>query len=549
MSRPLIEAGGLSFSYRGSKSPAVDNVDLSIRAGEFVVITGPSGCGKSTLCRCLNGLIPHSSDGRFKGDVLVKGQNTRDCDVSDLSGDIGMVFQDPENQLLANMVETDVAFGPENLGLSPGEIDARVAWALSAVGIESLRNRLTDELSGGEKQRVAIAAAMAMKPGILVLDEPTSEIDPIGAQALIDTLKGLNEKEDLTIVLIDHRIERLLGAMSRMIVMDRGRIVIDGSPEDVFANNPGEIGVFMPPLVLFSKRFGLPYFRNVGDIDTGGNWRFAIKRAMRSHGEAIASVRNICYRYPGASSDALKGISIDIFRGEILAIMGTNGSGKTTLVKHLNGLLRPNEGSVLLKGQDIEGRTVAENARTVGFVFQNVNHQFFEETVLGEMMFAPLNLGAPKDMAMAQARRVAASLELIDRDLASSPFLLSGGEKQRVAIASSLVTDPDIIVLDEPTLGLNHGLKEKLAAILERIRDEDRAVVLVTHDVEFAALHADRVILMAEGKAILDGSAREVLTSGSIEGASLYISQAADIGKKLGVDGVLSVDELTREAS
>jgi energy-coupling factor transport system ATP-binding protein len=531
------------------KAPAIDNLSSSFYPGEFVVITGPSGCGKSTLCRCLNGLIPQASDGRFTGDVLVKGTNTRDCDVSDLSTLIGMVFQDPENQLLANTVENEVTFGPENLGLSPGDIEERVSWALAITGIEGLRNRLIDELSGGEKQRVAVAASMAMKPEILVLDEPTSEIDPKGAQSLIDTLKGLNETTNLTIVLIEHRLERLLGAMSRLIIMDTGKIAYDGRPEEVFGQDLGRIGIFEPPLVRFSHKFGLPYFRSVVDISRDSAWRVEMKKASAAHGEPIASVRNVHYRYPGTSVDVLKGVTLDIYRGEIVAIMGANGSGKTTLVKHLNGLFRPYKGQVLLKGNDIEGRTVAENARSVGYVFQNVNHQFFEETVLGELLFAPANLGVAGDTAMARAHEVAASLGLGERELAVSPFLLSGGEKQRVAIASSLTMAPDIIVLDEPTLGLNQGLKERLAAILNNIKNEGRAVVLVTHDIEFAVLYADRVVLMAGGKAILDGSTRDVLTSGKIEDASLHISQAAEIGKRLGLEGVLTIDELVRGVS
>ncbi len=268
MNRPLIEIKGLSFRHRRAKVPALDHVDLCIGKGEFVVITGPSGCGKSTLCRCLNGLIPHASDGTFSGDVIVRGLNTRQHDVSELASYVGMVFQDPENQLLANTVEMEIAFGPENLGIVPAEIEERVTWALTVTGIESLRKRLIDELSGGEKQRVAIASAMAMKPEILVLDEPTSEIDPKGAQSLIDTLQQINRREGLTIVLVEHRLERLLGAMSRLVVIRKGRVLYDGKPAEVFANDLRQIGVFVPPLVRFSQTFGLPYVGCVDDIRT-----------------------------------------------------------------------------------------------------------------------------------------------------------------------------------------------------------------------------------------------------------------------------------------
>jgi energy-coupling factor transport system ATP-binding protein len=544
MSFPLIEVKGLSYRYGISKMPVLEDINMSIFTGEFVVITGPSGCGKSTLCRCLNGLIPHTSDGAFTGDVLVHGKNTREWDISDLSSHMGTVFQDPENQLLANLVETEIAFGPENLGLSPEDIDERVAWALSVTGIDYLRYRLTDELSGGEKQRVAIAAAMAMKPEILLLDEPTSEIDPTGAKTIIDTLQSLNEDEGLTIVLIDHKIERLLGAMSRLVVLDAGKIVYDGRPDKVFKNDLETMGVIMPPLVKFSRRFGLPYFRNVCDISKNSTLHAGIGKHPAERGDLIASFQDIHYRYPGSKSDALKGVSLDIYRREVLAIMGANGSGKTTLIKHMNGLLRPYEGNVLLNGQDIEKQTIAENSRTVGYVFQNVNHQLFEETVLDELLFAPANMGMPRENATIRAHEVADSLGIGERLLMSSPFLLSGGEKQRVAIASSLIMGPDVFVLDEPTLGMNHGIKVKLAAILEEIKHENKAVVLVTHDIEFAAAHADRIVLMSGGRVIADGSARDVLTSDLVEGASLHSPQATDIGKWLGIDGILSVDEL-----
>jgi energy-coupling factor transporter ATP-binding protein EcfA2 len=544
MSRIQIEISDLSYRYRDAKELALDGVSLRVCSGEFVVITGPSGCGKSTLSRCLNGLIPHASDGTYRGTVFIKGMDVRECDVSDLSPHIGMVFQDPENQLLANTVEMEIAFGPENLGLKPEETLGRVDWALSVVGIEDMRNRLIDELSGGEKQRVAIAASMAMKPDILVLDEPTSEIDPRGAHSLIETLKALNDREGLTIMLIEHRIERLLGAMGRLVVMDKGRIVHDGPPEEVFRNDLDAMGVYMPPLVRFSQRFGLPYVGSVSDIRAEGAWTADIRECAACGSDVIASLRDVRYRYPGVKRDALNGVSLDFHRGEITAIMGGNGSGKTTLVKHLNGLLKPSKGQVLLNGRDIGRTTVAENARTIGFVLQNVNHQLFEETVLDELIFGPMNMGFAADDARRRARSVAESLNLDDQMLSSSPMQLSGGQKQRVAIASALTPGPEVIVLDEPTLGLNHGLKEKLAVTLRRMKGENKAVILVTHDTEFAVTTADRIVLMSRGTVIADGKTRDILTSDQIAGAALHLPQASEIGKRLGVSGILTIEEL-----
>ncbi len=274
------------------------------------------------------------------------------------------------------------------------------------------------------------------------------------------------------------------------------------------------------------------------------HWSAVFQADPAPGGDLIASLQDVRYRYPGTKTDVLKGVSVDFRRGEIVAIMGANGSGKTTLVKHLNGLLKPGSGKVLLKGADTEKRTVAENARVVGFVYQNVNHQLFEESVLKELLFAPLNMGTPRADAVKVVHEVAASLDLTEEELALSPLLLSGGEKQRVAIASVLTPGPDIIALDEPTLGLNQGLKEKLAGVMRKLKAGGRTVVMVTHDVEFAMTNTDRVVLMADGEIIACGTTREILNSDVIERASLHPSQAVEIGKKLGVSGILTVDEL-----
>jgi energy-coupling factor transporter ATP-binding protein EcfA2 len=549
----VVDVKGLSFGYeRGSlrgKLSALHEVDLRIDKSEFVVITGPSGCGKSTLCKCLNGLIPQAIEGTMEGEVIVCGLNTKEHEVFEFAPHLCMVFQDPDSQLFSNNVESEIAFGPENLGLSRREVEARISWAVSAIGIEHLRHRLIEELSGGEKQRVAIASAIAMKPEILVLDEPTSELDPTGAFLLIDTLRVLNADVGMTVILVEHRIERLLGVMKRLIVLKEGSLVYDGTPEEVFRNELGDMGVFVPPLVRFSQKFGLPLYRSVDDLNRGDGWRseFAGVHNSRS-GEPAVSVRNLVYRYPSRKSpDALNGVSLDFYRGEFTVIMGGNGSGKTTLIKHLNGLLRPTRGKVIVDGVNIEDKTIAEVGRKVGLVFQNASYQLFEETIYNELAFAPKNVGLSEEEVAECVNDVAGSLRLTELGLSSSPLVLSGGEMQRVAIAGILTLSPEVIVLDEPTLGLDRGLKDKLAAMLNRLKAEGKAIIVVTHDVEFAARHAERVILLSNGKVIGDGSAREMLTSQDlIEAASLHLPQATEIGNRLGLGNVLSVEEIAR---
>lgn len=557
----MIDVRNLSFEYeqgsiRGTTG-ALSDINLQVDRGEFVVITGPSGCGKSTLCKCLNGLIPHAIGGVMDGEVTVCGMSTTEHEVFEFAPHLCMVFQDPDNQLFSNDVASEIAFGPENLGLCRQEVEERISWAVSSIGIEHLRDRLIDELSGGEKQRIAIASAIAMKPDILVLDEPTSELDPTGAFLLMDTLKRLNEELGITVILVEHRIERLIGVMKRLIVLKKGRVACDGPPEEVFQNGLVDIGVFVPPLVRFSKKFGFPLhrYRSVDDLNLGCGWRSTFNGSVGNggngnsrSGEPAVSLKNIFYRYPGTRNQcALSGVTLNFYRGEFTVIMGGNGSGKTTLVKHLNGLLRPDKGEVILNGENITNKTIAETGRTVGVVFQNASYQLFEETIYGELAFAPKNIGLSEGEIADCVNRVATSLGLDKLGLSSSPLVLSGGEMQRVAIAGVLTLSPEVIVMDEPTLGLDHGLKDKLAAMLNRLKVENRAIIVVTHDVEFAAAYAERVVLMSKGEIIGDGSTREVLTSEElIKAASLHLPQATEIGERLGLSDVLSVDEIVR---
>jgi energy-coupling factor transport system ATP-binding protein len=541
MNDALIEVRGLSYSYSrgaGGEKRALDRIDLSIRRGEFVVLTGPSGCGKSTLCRCLVGLIPNTDDGAMTGEVIVAGMNTRDHSPGAIAGKIAMTFQNTDDQLFSNSVEAEIAFGPEHMGLKPAEIDARIAAALEAAGAGHLRDRPVDELSGGEKQRIAIASSLALMPEALLLDEPTSELDPAAAFDLIDMLRKINRAQGTTIVIVEHRLERLHGIASRLVVMDRGRIAIDCAPEEAYDIGLGRYGVFEPPAATFSRRFGGA---------TGGKWVARTHDRPKSRGRCLISLKDVSFAYQKSATLALDGITLDLYGGELAVIMGANGSGKTTLVKHMNGLLRPDRGSIIVDGEDIAGRTTAWASRKVGVVFQNPDHQLFAETVYDELAFGPKNLGVPADTIKSQVDGAAQRLD-IGSMLHGSPFTLSGGEKQRVAIASTLTLDPVILVLDEPTLGLNHGLKEKLAAILATLTAAGRAVVVVTHDMEFAAAHADRVSVMSNGRIIRDGDARQVLTDESLAAvASLHLPQAAVIGKSIGLDHILRIEEISRE--
>jgi len=538
----VIDIRGLSYQHPAGpgqpRGKSLDGIDLAIRSGEFVVITGPSGCGKSTLCRCVAGLIPHADRGTMGGEVFVCGHDTRDHLPGRLAGLVALTFQSPDDQLFSNSVESEIAFGPEHMGLKPGEIDARITQALEAADAGHLRRRLVDELSGGEKQRVAIAAALALKPSVLVLDEPTSELDPAAAADLIAMLHRLNRDQGMTVLVVEHRLERLYGTMSRLVVLSRGKVALDGAPDEVFSHDLTMFGLAVPPVAAFRQRFGAgPY---------AGTWRSEPCSRPASRGRCALAVRNVEFKYSRKGKKTLDGVTLDFFCGEIAVIMGANGSGKTTLIKHFNGLLRPDRGEVLVDGQPTTGRTVAQIARQAGIVFQSPDRQLFAETVHDELAFGPANIGmSPRGIEEAVKEAVGA-LE-INALLCDPPFMLSGGEKQRVAIGSVLTLRPLLLALDEPTLGLGHGMKERLAAILRSLATSGRAIVVVTHDVEFAAAHADRVVVLAGGRVAADGSPREVLASEDLlRSSSLNMPQAMALGKSIGLAGVLSLDEIVR---
>jgi energy-coupling factor transport system ATP-binding protein len=474
----------------------------------------------------------------MNGEVIVCGKNTRDHPPGQLAGTVALTFQCPDDQLFSNSVEAEIAFGPEHMGLEPNEIDRRISWALEATGAGPLRRRLVDELSGGEKQRVAIAAVLALKPSILILDEPTSELDPRAADDLIGMLSRLNRDHGMTVLVMEHRLERLYGTMTRLIVMDRGRIALDGAPDDIFRGDVHAFGITAPSAAAFRMLYGSgPY---------PGPWRALPYGHSPSRGKRAISLLGVEFAYPKTGQKTLDGVSLDFFCGEIAVIMGANGSGKTTLIKHLNGLLRPDRGEVTVDGVPAKGMTVAQIARKAGIVFQNPDLQMFAESVFNELAFGPTNMGmGPQDIDKA-VRDAAEALD-IGRLLHEPPFTLSGGEKQRVAIGSVLTMGPPVIALDEPTLGLGHGMKERLAAILRALASSGHAIVVVTHDVEFAAAHADRVIVLARGRVLADGRPRDVLTAEAIlRTASLQLPQASAIGRSLGLDGVLGIGEIVR---
>jgi energy-coupling factor transport system ATP-binding protein len=566
----IIEVESLSYKYPNAEVPALKGIDLSIEAGEFVLLTGPSGCGKTTLSRCLNGLIPHFYRGELKGNAIVNGLDIRENPTYKLALQIGLIFQNPDNQIFALTVEKDVAFGLENLGTEKKKMKEDINWALGATGIVNLRNRGTHELSGGQKQRLAIASILAMRPKILVLDEPTSFLDPLGAERIFKVLDQLNKEHGITIILIEHRVDLATKYIDKVILLREGELWDAGPPEKVFLNEETRLaGVGVPKLVELTKRLnergvkfnGIPLspesflekmdphiFTLKSMVSTKKAHQDLDEFVGQHRSSPIIRVDGISFSYP-SGIEALRGVSLDIHRGEFLAIMGENGAGKTTLVKHLNGLLRPQEGRVLLDGTDIADMSVAALARRIGLVFQNPDDQLFSENVEAEISFALKNFGFEEEVV---SKRVNWALNLLDIDKYrnSSPFILSGGERKRVALASVLAWDPDVVVLDEPTIGQDYAQKEKLRHFLMQLRTQGKTTIIVTHDVEFVAECQPRIILMADGLVIADGTTKEIMTDvDAMARASVSPPEITKVFSKLvqhGLPGdVVGIDEAT----
>lgn len=469
---PAVRIEGLTCTYppgrRGPQPPALRDLSLTIWPGEFVLLVGQSGSGKSTLLRCVNGLIPHSHQGRMDGTVVVAGMDTRQREVCEIARKVGTVFQNPEHQLFSGDVESELAFGPEHLGIDAALIRERVTRAAEATGIGHLMGREENELSWGERQRLAIASVLAMEPTILLLDEPVSGLDADGAGRLIATLTRLNQEEGLTVIVAEHRFERFLPACSRFIALEAGAIVYEGPPAGFArANSPHPA----PDLTL-----------------------------PEGPGTPALVFEEIAFTYPGKDRPVLEGVSLTVRAGEIVVLTGPNGSGKTTLLRHANGLLQPDRGRVIVMGRAIAGQPVAAVAAEVGYLPQHADTHLFAETVEEEIAFAPENLGFSSDKKEDCIARTIEGLGLAAIGRQARPLALSVGEKQRVAIASIFAMDTPVIVLDEPTLGLDAGRKRDLAAILRGYAEQGRGVLVSTHDTGFASLLGGRQVSLRNGR-------------------------------------------------
>jgi energy-coupling factor transport system ATP-binding protein len=479
-----------------------------------VLVVGPSGAGKSTLLRCINGLVPHFYGGTIGGRICVAGRDPVALEPRRMSEVVGFVFQDPEAQAVVDVVEDELAFAMENQGLPLTTMRKRVEEVLDQLNIAHLRRRLLSTLSGGERQRVAIAAVLTLHPQVLVLDEPTSQLDPQAAEEVLDTLRKLNHDLGLTIVLSEHRLERIAQYADRVLYMPGpGEPPVMGAPEEILAQIP-----LVPPLVELGVRLGWsPLPLTIKDAR-----RFAKKLNVTPnvglngcHASSVTpssvtlEVRGLRFAYNGAPT--LQGIDLQVRRGEFVAIVGRNGAGKSTLLKQCMGLLKPDEGRVRVLGLDTRDAPVEELGRRIAYVPQNPNALLFADTVAEELAFTRSARMLPPADDTPLLRTLGLS-DMRDR----YPRDLSAGERQRVALAAVLVGDPDLILLDEPTRGLDYEQKAALVSFLQAQKESDRTVLVVTHDVELVAQCAERVVLMGDGEIVVDGPVRKVMSDSQV---------------------------------
>ena len=559
----MIECRGVSFSYDGA-APALDGVDLNIEDGEFFCILGGNGSGKSTFAKHLNALLQPDA-----GTVRIDGMDASDPElVYDIRSTAGMVFQNPDDQLVATLVEDDVAFGPENLGVPSVQIAQRVREALKGVGLVGFERHETHALSGGQKQRVALAGVLAMEPRVLILDEASSMLDPRGRKGLMKACRALHDR-GMTIVMITHFMEEAAEA-DRVAVFQAGHVAMLGTPEEILtrADELAQLNLDMPEscrLGMALREKGVPVFARVREADMvaeiaqvyaersgadTGEQPFTSQLKIANGtvsadnednaSEPVIELSHVSYSYSlsprerrrwykrsaaaGKSNKqalwgndpsspwALRDVSLTVRRGEFLGLAGHTGSGKSTLVQHFNGLIRPQEGSVCALGLDLSNKKDAAAVKAkVGVVFQYPERQLFAETVAQDVAFGPHNLGLPQDEV---DRRVGSSLSRVGLDLAAigdkSPFELSGGQQRRVAFAGVLAMEPEVLVLDEPMAGLDPAARRDFLGLIRRLHDEGLTVVMVSHSMDDLANCCDRIVVMNEGAVFAEGAPAQV---------------------------------------
>ncbi len=510
---PLV-IENLTFQYRTRPEKAIENISFELKQGEMLLIAGSSGCGKTTLARCINGLIPRSYRGAREGKVLLHGKDVAEMQIAEVAQTVGTLLQDPERQIVASNVYNEIAFGPENLGLPRDEILNRVEQAMERLKIEYLRKRETFNLSGGEKQKVALAGLLAMNPSILLLDEPLASLDPESAHEALEVFRSLAD-EGKTVVLIEHRVEDAIFAKpDRLLYMEAGQVKYLGSIDRL----PTEINhreVKLPAeWVVKRVRQLAEKTKNVEPAASAESESLTEPK----RGEPLVVFENVDFRYSDETPLILQGVNLKIHRGDLIAVLGPNGAGKSTLVKHAIGLLKPTSGRVLVEGRDTQSMSVAQIAHSLGFVFQSPTHMLYAPTVREELEFGPKNLEFEE---VDIKKLVASSVSTVNlKGFEEYPPLgLSFGQQKRTTIAAVLAMQSKIMIMDEPTAGQDYSnythfmdaMCRPLNGAKSLVAANFAATLFITHDLDLAVTYANRILLFGDRHIVADGRPEDVL--------------------------------------
>ena len=575
MPEPVLVVEDYSFWYDtggGTESLALDDVNLEILRGDFVLILGQSGAGKSTLALNLVGIYPDYFGGRNEGRVLLnhaeKGLvNRRELSAGERFATVNMLFQNPEDQIVTLTVEEEIAFALENYLVPVAEMDERIDRALDLVGLSGFRRRSTVKLSGGEKQRVALAAMLAMQPRVLILDEPTSNLDPIGTREVLDAVSRIRERADLTLMIVEHEVDEVFDQVDRVILVDGKTVHGPDTPRD-FLDRHGldvrdRMGLWIPQaaevgLELRRSGIDLPRVPLNGDELTadlaavGATTATATATATATPPPATATsppaartvieVRDLHFSYP-TKPQVLRGVELEVRSHELLAILGQNGSGKSTLAAQFNGILRPTAGEVLVDGKRTTDYKFADLVRRVAYIFQMPEKQFIRNNVYDEMAHGLKALKLSEPDIAERVERFLESVRLWDRRDAS-PYVLSHGQKRRLSVGCMVITEPEVVVLDEPTFGQDFQQARRLMQLLRSLADGGAAVTFITHDMRLVAEYADRCVAMAAGEKIFDGTPIALFSDDDVLGrANLKRPPIYELSRDVLGEPLLDLDE------
>ena len=525
MTDVIADIQNLTFAYPDGVE-ALKDIRLQVSRGEIVAVMGANGAGKTTLCRHLTGIIPHVHQGTTQGKVVVAGMDVYEHPVHELAQKVSFVTQDPEGQLVNPDVLMEVAFGPENLGLPRDEIMRRAKWALQAVGLDGYESRSPMELSGGQKQRLALAAGLSMRPELLVLDEPTSQLDPIGTTEVFEVLGDLRKRYNMTTILTTHAAEDVPSFADRAVVVSKGKMVALGTPREIFAQVDllDEVGVQVPQLAAIGHRIA-PQQPPPLTIEESKKQILNLiqekkltprkanpPRQPMSQGEVVLECVDLTFNYPGYPPvTALRDVNLKVHKGEMIGIVGQNGSGKTTLVKQFLKLLIPTKGKVLFKGRDIKGFTTGELATSIGLVLQNPDEQLFTISCKDEVEFGLRNLKLPEDEIKIRVDEALGFVGL-EEQKEFFPFRLSFGDRRSLTVAAVIAMRPEVVIMDEPTTAQDYLGRHRIAKLAKKLNAAGHTVIMITHDMNLVTQYADRTVVMGNGEILLDGPTEKVFT-------------------------------------